>query len=93
MIGEHTVDYWVATYPDAGCELAASCLNCPFACCVYDVPRGKQAFIKGQRDSEMARLFHDEHRPVPELAQRFGCSVRTVQRVLQMRQLLIAKAN
>ncbi|MFC2011982.1 hypothetical protein ACFLVU_02510 [Chloroflexota bacterium] len=27
-------------YRDEGCDLAESCLNCPFARCVYDEPGG-----------------------------------------------------
>ncbi len=28
-------------YQDEGCELAQSCLNCPFPSCIYDEPRGR----------------------------------------------------
>ena len=28
-------------YKDEGCELAKSCLNCPFPGCIYDEPGGK----------------------------------------------------
>jgi hypothetical protein len=76
-------------YQDDGCELASSCLNCPFPCCVYEIPRGKQAFIKGQRDSEIAKLFLEGNRNVPELARHFAVSVRTVQRVLQRHQVKV----
>ncbi len=29
-------------YRDEGCDLAESCLNCPFEQCIYDEPGGKQ---------------------------------------------------
>ena len=70
-------------YRDEGCELAASCLNCPFARCVYDEPGGKQRWLKKLRDREMVRLFTDEGKGVKELSQIFGVSKRTVQRTLK----------
>jgi hypothetical protein len=76
-------------YQDDGCELASACLDCPFPCCVFEVPRGKQVLIKGQRDSEIARLFREGNRNVSELARHFAVSVRTVQRVLQRHQVRV----
>jgi hypothetical protein len=70
-------------YRDEGCELAESCLNCPFPECIYDEPGGKQRLLKGQRDTEIARLFSTEKRSVKELAQMFNLSVRTIQRALK----------
>jgi hypothetical protein len=70
-------------YRDEGCELAESCLNCPFPECIYDEPGGKQRLLKGQRDTEIARLFSIEKRSVKELAQMFNLSVRTIQRALK----------
>lgn len=69
-------------YRDEGCELARSCLNCPFAQCVYDEPRGRQRWLKSLRAREMARLFA-RGKKVRELAQIFSVSERTVQRVLK----------
>jgi len=31
------------TYQDTGCDLAPSCLNCPFPSCRYDFPGTKRA--------------------------------------------------
>ena len=70
-------------YRDEGCEFANSCLNCPFSRCVYDQPGGGQHWLKGLRDTEMARLFTTEGKEVKELALRFGVSQRTVQRTLR----------
>ena len=70
-------------YADEGCELAPSCLSCPFPQCVYDVPGGRQALVISRRDAEIARLFRDEHLTVRELARAFGLSRRSVQRAVK----------
>ena len=70
-------------YRDEGCEFASSCLNCPFARCVYDEHGGRQRHTKRLRNSEMARLFTKEGKGVRELALMFGISQRTVQRALK----------
>ena len=69
-------------YRDDGCELADSCISCPFPKYVYDQPRGRQRWLKSLRDKEIVRLFTAEGREVKELALRFGVSQRTVQRAL-----------
>ena len=71
-------------YRDEGCDLAASCLDCPFSRCIYDEPRGKQRWLKKMRAREMARLFTAEGRRIKELALMFGVSQRTVQRALKV---------
>ena len=70
-------------YKDEGCELAESCLNCPFPGCIYDEHGGKQRLLKRQRDTEIVRLFKKEGKGVKELALIFGISQRTVQRALK----------
>jgi hypothetical protein len=70
-------------YRDEGCELAISCLNCPFPDCILDQPGGKQHWRKRLRDIEIVRLFSREGKNTGELARRFGISVRTVERVLR----------
>ena len=55
-------------YRDEGCEFAKSCLNCPFPKCIYDQPRGRQRWLKGQRDREMIRLFDTDGKGIRELA-------------------------
>ena len=66
-------------YRDEGCELAESCLNCPFAKCIYDEPGGKQRWMKRLRVREIARLHTIEGKKVKELSEMFGISERTVQ--------------
>ena len=70
-------------YRDEGCELARSCLNCPFEQCVYDEPGGKQRLVKGVRDKEMARLYISGSKGIADLSDMFGVSKRTVQRALK----------
>ena len=71
-------------YQDEGCDLANSCLNCPFTRCIYDEPGGKQRWLKRLRAREMARLFTTKRKGIPELALMFGVSRRTVQRALKV---------
>ena len=70
-------------YQDDGCELAASCLDCPFARCVYDQPGGRQHWLKQQRDRDMVRLFTGAGKGAREVAEIFRVSERTVQRALR----------
>ena len=69
-------------YRDEGCDLAGSCLDCPFPGCIYDEPRGRQRWLKRLRDKDMTNLFTREGRGVKDLALLFGVSQRTVQRAL-----------
>ena len=71
-------------YRDEGCDLADSCLNCPFPKCIYDEPGGKQHWLKKLRAREMARLFANKGKGIKELALMFGVSQRTVQRALKV---------
>jgi len=70
-------------YRDEGCEMAESCLNCPFARCIYDEPGGKQLWMRKSRDREIARLSISEGKKVKEISEMFGISERTVQRDLK----------
>jgi hypothetical protein len=69
-------------YRDEGCEYARSCLDCPFPQCLFEEPRGRQRWMKGQRNREIHRLF-DEGRKIGELARMFGVSRRTIQRAIK----------
>ena len=70
-------------YQDEGCDLADSCLNCPFPQCVYEQPRGRQRWLKKLRNKEIIRLFTAGGKGVKELALIFAVSPRTVQRALK----------
>jgi hypothetical protein len=70
-------------YRDNGCELADSCLNCPFPECIYAQPGGKQRWLRSLRDKEVLRLFTAQSKGVKELAVMLGVSRRTIQRILK----------
>ena len=69
-------------YRDEGCELAESCLSCPFSRCIYDEPGGKQHFVKTLRDREIRQRYRSGS-SIRELAGLFGISQRTVHRALK----------
>ena len=70
-------------YQDDGCEFADSCLNCPFPECIYAQPGGRQQWLKKLRDKEVLQLHASQGRGVKELAEMFGVSQRTIQRILK----------
>ena len=70
-------------YRDEGCELAGSCLNCPFPKCIHDQPGGRQHWVKKERDREIARQFTTEGKEIRELALEFRVSQRTIERTLK----------
>jgi len=67
---------------DRGCELSASCLNCPFPDCIREEPWGKEKFLKRRR-AERMRELKQEGKSVAEIARIFELSTRTVQRWLK----------
>ena len=69
-------------YSDDGCEVSASCLECPLAMCKYDDPGWLRRADRRQRDDEIFRL-RKQGVPVPELARQFRVSSRTVHRIVQ----------
>ncbi len=78
-------------YRDEGCEVHKSCLSCPLPGCIYEVAGGKQRWLKRQRNRQVARQFVSEGKGVKELAQSFGISTRTVQRVLKSHLAALAQ--
>jgi len=75
-------------YRDKGCELAPSCLNCPFPHCSEDMPRGRQRQRKEIRNREIFRSY-SQGKGVKQIAQRLKVSERTVQRALKERQKVL----
>jgi hypothetical protein len=69
-------------YQDEGCELADSCLNCPFPDCIYDSPGGERRLRKERRNSEIVHKSTLGY-SVKELAAKYEVSRRTVQRVIK----------
>lgn len=70
-------------YADTGCDLYASCLNCPLPRCRYEEPGGAPALLRGGRNASILRLAREEHLGVDGLAERFGLSRRTIFRILR----------
>ncbi len=67
---------------DEGCDLAASCINCPFPDCRYDVnPGGVKQMRREARDARIVALGA-QGTPASAIATTTGISPRTVQRVL-----------
>jgi len=69
-------------YEDAGCEMASSCLECPYPKCLEDEPRGKQKHSRRSRD-ESIREMRREGKSVAEIATIYDVSKRTVSRALE----------
>jgi DNA-binding transcriptional ArsR family regulator len=69
-------------YEDKGCELFASCLNCPFPDCLKEQPWGKERFLKHGRAQRMLEL-KQEGTSLKEIARIFDVTPRTVQRWLK----------
>ncbi len=69
-------------YKDDGCDVSATCLECPLALCKYDDPGWLQRESRRTRDDEIFRL-RQERVPVAEISERFGISTRTVHRIVQ----------
>ena len=71
-------------YFDEGCNLAPSCLNCPFPFCIHDVsPDGTSPFKKW-RDDEIVRRTAAGI-AVEELELTFGISRRLIFQIIKDR--------
>jgi DNA-binding NarL/FixJ family response regulator len=69
---------------DKGCDLAPSCLDCPFERCLEDDPRARQNLLRQRRDRTILEL-RDEGKDSREIARLLGVSPRTVQRAIRTR--------
>ena len=72
-----------ACYQDDGCDVSPSCFSCRLPMCKFDDPRWFQRENRRERDLRIIRDRSEKGFDVPELANRFGVSTRTVHRVLQ----------
>ena len=70
------------TYKDNGCEVSPTCLQCPLPQCKYDNPGWLQRQVRQQRDEEVLEVKRSRGLTVPQLAQHFGVSQRTVHRIV-----------
>jgi hypothetical protein len=80
-------------YHDEGCELADSCLNCPFPGCLHDEKHDKTRIVKQERAREIARFYTKQESSIQDLATKFGVSSRTMYRDLKnIREVRFASA-
>ena len=70
-------------YVDDGCEVSPrpGCLQCPLPQCKYDDPDAYHREQRHRRDLEVLLARHADGASVPQLAQRFGLSERTIHRI------------
>jgi hypothetical protein len=72
-----------AAYPDTGCDLFSSCLQCPLARCRYDAPPGGlRHLLTEARDREIALIRRRHRAPINALAQTYGLTRRSIFRIL-----------
>ncbi|MBI4300982.1 MAG: sigma-70 region 4 domain-containing protein [Chloroflexi bacterium] len=69
-------------YKDEGCDLAPSCLSCPFSACRYDETNFRPSLPR-LRGQEVWRLRYEQGLSIADLAGRFGVSKRTIHRALR----------
>lgn len=79
MTGEDSRPEFVH-YKDEGCELASSCLECPFEKCILE--EGGVVTLRKKERNQAIKKLAGKGVSVPELADRYGVSPRTIQRVL-----------
>jgi DNA-directed RNA polymerase specialized sigma subunit len=70
-------------YEDEGCELAESCLECPFSQCIEERRLGRSKRNRKHRDKEIVRLRAKEKKTIREIASICNVGVRTVNRALK----------
>jgi hypothetical protein len=67
-------------YPDRGCEVEPSCLNCSLPRCKHDDPAEAQRYLRQERDRRIATVMRLEGLTVEAAAERFSVTVRTIWR-------------
>ena len=70
-------------YCDRGCDLFPACLKCPLPRCRYDEQAGGRRAATRLRDKELLRQRRLAGKSIAELAESFGVSKRTVQRIIR----------
>ena len=66
---------------DTGCLHAPKCLSCPLPQCVHDSPRIIQKMRSAINDEERMAIIAAENLTLPQAADRFGITERTVLRI------------
>ncbi len=72
-------------FQDTGCELAPTCLACPFPQCRFDYPGGNAAFLRKFRDEDI-RAQAAKGEPPLEIGRKHRLSERTVYRIIAMEE-------
>lgn len=67
---------------DDGCEVSPSCFDCPLSVCKYDDPRRAFAELKVIRDRRVLDRLTSPVVTSPSVAEEFGVSIRTIQRII-----------
>ena len=75
-------------YKDDSRHVSTSCLSFPLPWCKYDDPATYHRELREGRDREVVQVKSTQGKTVPQLAQHFGLSQRTIHRILER-----AKAN
>jgi hypothetical protein len=70
-------------YRDDGCDVSPSCLGCPLPWCKYDDPVAYHRELQESRDRKVVQVKLTQEKTVPQLAQHFGLSQRTIHRILE----------
>jgi hypothetical protein len=70
-------------YRDEGCGLFPSCLSCPLPRCRYDEQVEGKRPAKSLRNDEIMAQRESGDMSVAELADIFGVSKRTIQRIIR----------
>ena len=80
-------------YRDEGCSVSPSCLRCPLPWCKYDDPAAYHRELRLSRDREVMQVKRDEGKTVPQLAQHFGLSERTIHRILERARVVTLEGD
>jgi len=70
-------------YEDIGCEVSASCLNCPLPQCKYDDPAWFQRNRRLSKDLKVMSAIRMGNLTVDEAADHFSVTVRTIFRIMR----------
>jgi hypothetical protein len=72
-----------SVYRDEGCDLFPSCLKCPLPRCRYDEQAEGRRPARILRDREIMRQRISSGTSIADLAEKFGVSRRTIQRIIR----------
>ena len=80
-------------YRDEGCSVSPSCLRCPLPWCKYDDPAAYHRELRLSRDREVMQVKREQGKSVPQLAQHFGLSERTIHRILERARVVTLEGD